>query len=126
MGSGPIFYLPAIGIGPMGTPVGQSTVRDGFGHTTGTVLVQNTVYSWTFFTAMGSDARTALGAGNLSLVAGGLSVRTTLRGTTSFASFQKVKLTLAPPIPSLSPAGLAAAAALVLLAAGWALRRRLG
>jgi len=42
------------------------------------------------------------------------------------ASFHKVNLTLAPPIPSLSPAGLAAAAALVLLAAGYALRRRLG
>ena len=41
-------------------------------------------------------------------------------------SFQKVKLTLAPPIPSLSPAGGVAAAALVLLAAGYAMRRRLG
>jgi hypothetical protein len=35
-----------------------------------------------------------------------------------------VRLTLAPPIPSLSPAGAAAAAALMLLAAGYALRRR--
>ena len=68
----------------------------------------------------------ALGAGNPSLVAGGLSFRTTLNGTTPYASFQKVKLTLAPPIPSLSPAGLAAGGALVLLAAGYALRRRFG
>src|SRR5262249_29452374 len=30
-------------------------------------------------------------------------------GTTPYASFQKVNLTFAPPIPSLSPAGLAAA-----------------
>jgi len=37
-----------------------------------------------------------------------------------------VTLTLARPIPSLSPAGLAAAAVLVLLAAGFALRKRLG
>ena len=76
-----------------------------------------------FFSVMGSDARTALGAGNLSLVAGGLNFRNTLAGQTGYASFHKVKLTLAPPIPSLSPAGVAAAAALVLLAAGWALRR---
>jgi len=73
---------------------------------------------------MGSDARTPLGAGTLSLVAGGLSFRTTTAGTTPVASFQKVKLTLGAPIPSLSPAGLAAAASLLLLAAGWALRRQ--
>jgi hypothetical protein len=125
-GVGPIFYLPAIGIGPMGTPVGQSTVRDGFGHTTGTVLVQNTIYSATFFTVMGSDGRTALGAGNIAVVAGGMNVRHTLAGAGPYLSFQKVSLSLAPPIPSLSPAGVAAAAALVLLAAGYALRRRLG
>jgi hypothetical protein len=35
-----------------------------------------------------------------------------------------VKLTLAPPIPSLSPAGVAVAAALLLLAAGYALHGR--
>jgi hypothetical protein len=79
-----------------------------------------------FLSVMGSDARTPLGAGNLSLVAGGLSFRNTLAGQTPYASFQKVSLTLGAPIPSLSPAGLAAAAALVLLAAGWALRKRLG
>src|SRR5262245_41398521 len=125
-GAGPIFYFPALRIGPMGTPVGQSTVRDGFGQTTGTVLVQNTVYSWTFFTVMGSDGRTALGAGNIAVVAGGVNLRHTIAGTAPYLSFQKVKLTLAPPIPSLSPAGVAAATALVLLAAGYSLRRRLG
>ena len=75
---------------------------------------------------MGSDQRTPLGAGNLSLVAGGLSFRHTIPGQTPYASLQKVTLTLGAPIPSLSPAGLAVAAALVLLAAGYALRRRLG
>ena len=58
------------------------------------------------------------------LVAGGLSFRHEGTAPTPYASFQKVKLTLGAPIPSLSPAGLAAAVALVLLAAGWALRRR--
>ena len=53
-----------------------------------------------------------------------MSLRTTLAGTTPYATFHKVTLTLAPPIPSLSPVGLIAAAALVLLATGWALRSR--
>jgi hypothetical protein len=39
---------------------------------------------------------------------------------------QRVRMMLGAPLPSLSPAGLAAAAALVLVAAGHALRRRLG
>ncbi|HZO08530.1 MAG TPA: hypothetical protein VFC77_04065, partial [Myxococcota bacterium] len=63
----------------------------------------------------------------LSLVAGGLVFQrnfTTPTGTPRGA-FDKVTLTLAPPIPSLSPAGVAAAGALVLLGAGYALRGRL-
>src|SRR5262249_11690171 len=93
----------------------------------GRVIAQQTIGTGgqDFFTAMGSDARTALGAGNLSVVAGGLSFRSTLAGTAPYASFHKGTLTLAPPIPSLSPAGFVAAAALVLLAVGWALRRRI-
>jgi len=93
------------------------------------VLAQQTIGTGgqDFFTVMGSDGRTALGAGDLSLVAGGLSFRNTPTGQIPpYASFEKVKLTLAPPIPSLSPAGFAAAGALVLLAAGYAMRRRLG
>lgn len=126
-GSGPIWYGPAVAVGPMGTLAGRSTQRYGFGQTTGTVIAQQTdgTGGQDFFTVMGSDARTALGAGNLSLVAGGLNFARTLGGTTPYASFQKVTLTLGAPIPSLSPAGGAAAAALVLLAAGRALRRRL-
>ena len=123
-GTGPVFYFPQIGVGPMGTPVGQATTRYGFPNTTGTVLIQNTSYSWTFFTLMGSDARTALGAGNISLVAGGVNFRNTLAGQAPYMSFQKVSLTLGAPIPSLSPAGAAAAAALILLAVGYALHRR--
>jgi hypothetical protein len=127
-GTGPIFYLPAIGTGPMGTLAGQFTTHYGFGQTTGTVFAQQTTGTagQDFFSVMGSDARTPLGAGNLSLVAGGVSFRTVYAGETPYASFQKVSLTLGAPIPLLSPAGLAAAAALVVLAAGWALRRRIG
>jgi hypothetical protein len=112
----------------MGTLAGQFTTQYGFANTTGTVIAQQTdgTGGQDFFTVMGSDARTPLGAGNLSLVAGGLSFRHNLCCESPYASFQKVSLTLGAPIPSLSPAGLAAAAALVLLAAGWALRRRIG
>ena len=125
-GTGAVFYLPTIAMGPMGTLAGQLTTHYGFAHTTGTVLVQNTGYSTSFFTLMGSDARTPLGAGNISLVAGGLSFRrnTTTPTGASYGTFAKVSLTLAPPIPSLSPAGAAAAGALLLLAVGYALRRR--
>src|SRR4029453_15784310 len=127
-GTGPIYYLPTVATGPMGTKAGQYTTNYGFGQTTGTVLAQQSTGTGgqDFFTAMGSDARPAVGAGNLALVAGGLSFRNTLARQTPSGGFQKVKLTLGAPIPSLSPAALAAAAALVLLAAGWAMRRRLG
>ena len=41
-----------------------------------------------------------------------------------YASYNKVFLTLVPFVPSMSPAGAAAAGALMLLAVGYALRRR--
>ena len=127
----PTFYFPAIATGPMGTLASRVTTQYGFAHTTGTVIVQQHLGTGgpDFFTVMGSDARTPLGAGNLSLVAGGLTFRRNFSSPTvgvPYGSFDKVTLTLAPPTPSLSPAGGAAAVALVLLAAGYALRRRLG
>ena len=65
-------------------------------------------------------------AGNISTVAGGISFRNSNAGQSPYASFHKVWLSLAPPVPSLSPAGAAAATALVLLAVGYGLRRRGG
>src|SRR4030095_15158267 len=41
-GSGPVFYLPQIATGPMGTPAGQVTTHYGFANTTGTVIAQQT------------------------------------------------------------------------------------
>jgi hypothetical protein len=125
--TGPTFYLAALGTTPMGMSFGQFTTHYGFAHTTGTAIAQQfigTAGVGDFFTLMGSDARTALGAGNLSVVAGGLSFRTSLLGTRPWATFHKVRLVLGAPIPSLSPASAGAAAALVLVAAGYALRRR--
>jgi len=118
-------WCPGTGSEPGCTLISTHT---GFPFTTGTVIAQQTTGSGgaDFFTVMGSDVRTVLGAGNIALVAGGLSLRrwagsSSLLG--SFASYGRVRMTLSAPIPSLSPAGLAAATALLLLAAGYALRR---
>jgi hypothetical protein len=111
-----------------GAPFPCTVFHTGFPFTTGTVFVQQTTGSAgdDFFSVMGSDQRTALGAGNLSLVAGGLSRRANPSGSSAqgWASFGRVQMTLAPPIPTLSPAGLAAAVALLLLAVGYAARGR--
>jgi hypothetical protein len=127
-GAGPTFRFPGLGVSAGGMSFSQSTTEYGFGHTTGTVIVQQTSGSHgdDFFTVMGSDARTPLGAGNISTVAGGISFRNTLAGQTPYTTFHKVWMTLAPPVPTLSPAGGIAAAALVLLAAGYARRRKVG
>jgi hypothetical protein len=125
--TGMIFYLPQLGTGPMGTQAGQITSNFGFSHTTGTVIGQQTVGTGgqDFFTFKGSDMRTALGAGNIQSVAGGISFRNTLAGQTPYISMHKINITMAAPIPSMSPAGFAAAGALMLLAVGYVLRRRL-
>jgi len=127
-GTGPILRVGTVGTSAMGTPVIWSTTEFGFAHTTGTVIVQQTAGSAAddFFTVMGSDMRTALGAGNISTVAGGISFRNTLGGQTPNATFHKVWMTLSPPVPSLSPAGIAALGALLLLAVVYVLRRRVG
>jgi hypothetical protein len=120
--TGMLFYLPTIAVGPMGTLAGQFTSNYGFSHTTGTVIGQQTTGTGgqDFFTFMGGDARTALGAGNISTVAGGISFRNTLAGQTAYVSMHKFNVTMGAPIPSMSPAGFAAAGALMLLAVGCA------
>jgi hypothetical protein len=117
---------------PLMTMTGQYTTNDGFPHTTGTVLAQ--ILTGTggddAFTVMGTDARTALGGGNLNTVAGGLARRNQLGLAgivhTGYAQFDKIFMELGPPVPSMSPAGFAAAGILMLLAVGYALRRRIG
>ena len=51
--------------------------------------------------------------------------RGTASSKTAYASFHKIFMTLGPDVPSMSPAGFAAAGALMLLAVGYALRRRI-
>ena len=106
---------------------GQSTTNTGFPQTTGTVQVQQTTGTGggDIFTVMGYDKRTGLGAGAIALVAGGLSQRNTLAGSTRYAGYTRLFMTMGPKVPSMSPAGFAAAGALMLLAVGYALRRRI-
>jgi hypothetical protein len=114
--TGPIFMLSA-----------QTTSNTGFPATTGTVFAQQTTGTGgaDLFTVTGSDNRTALGAGNITLVSGGISQRNTLAGQTSYAVFGRITMALQPKgVPSVGPSGLATGAVLMLLAVGFALRRR--
>ena len=125
-GCGALMNQPCT-MGSMGTKVGQFTSNYGFAHTTGAVFGQQTkgTGGQDFLSFMGYDKRTALGAGNIQTVAGGISYRNTIKNHTPYASLHRVRMSLAAPIPSMSPAGFAAAGVLMLLAVGYALRRRL-
>jgi len=116
-----------LGTTPMGFKFANFTTNYGFAHTTGTVFGQQSDGTGgdDFFTFMGYDKRTALGAGAIQTVAGGLSARTSPLGETPYIAMHRVRMNLGAPIPSLSPAGFAAAGALLVLAVGYALRRRM-
>src|SRR5262249_19014082 len=69
---GSLLYYPQVGTGPMGTKAGQFTTSYGFAQTTGAVFAQQNVGTGgsDFFTFMGYDKRTPLGAENIQTVAG--------------------------------------------------------
>jgi hypothetical protein len=123
-GCGQIKSLGATnGVGPKST-----NMNWGFPWTTGSVSATNIETigggpGTTTLTAMGADYRNALGKGNIVMVAGGI----TYRGTqnTNFVSIDVVSMNFIAPVPALSTPGLAAVGALIVLAAGYALRRRL-
>jgi hypothetical protein len=124
---GPVVGMTPGIMTPMGGTAGQFTTNWAFGHTTGNVIVQQVTGSGgdDFFAVVGSDMRTAMGGGNITTVAGGLARRNTAGGATHYAQWDKVSMVLGPPVPSMSPAGFAAAGVLMLLAVGYAMRRRL-
>lgn len=105
---------------------GQFTTNYGFPATTGTVIVQQSTGTGgrDFFTVQGSDNRTALGAGNITVVSGGMSRRNGTSAFTRYSAFHKISMVIGPMAPSMSPAGFAAAAILMVLAVGYAMRRR--
>ena len=119
LSSGPVTNASALGPG--------SNYNWGMPWTTGTVTVVNTETQFgqprsTTLTAMGSDSRNAIGAGNITLVAGGTSYRK--QAVQNFAALDLVHMTIGPYTPALSPSGAGLAGALIALSAGYLLRRR--
>jgi hypothetical protein len=100
----------------------------GFPWTTGTVTAKNFQTNQgqpgtTSLTAMGTDSRTALGAGKITLVAGGHTHR--VGANQDYSAIDVFLMTFKPILPSMSRPGLVAAGVLMLLAVGYAYRRRL-
>jgi hypothetical protein len=104
---------------------GNSFTYTGFPFTTGTVNVSvlgaPPTYPGTYVTLTGSDSRTPLGKGNITLVAGGLSHT---GGLFDLVVQQSFTLTLgAPSVPVMSAPGYAGLAIGLLAIAGYGLRR---
>jgi hypothetical protein len=110
----------------------EMTTNYGFPHTTMTVIGQQTFAPYPpgddFFTLMGYDKRGPNGGGNIATVAGGISFRNApTAGVVDrpYVSIHRIWYKLYTPVPTMSPAGFAAAAGLLLVAVGYGLRRRL-
>jgi hypothetical protein len=121
--------MTTTGPGTMNAYVPQDVnLNIGFPWTTGTVtasrkdVVQGAPQTTTL-TLMGTDMRNAAGAGTITLVAGGMSHRVT--SNTNFIAIDAVTLSFGEKTPSMSPTGFAVAAVLMVLAVGYAFRRRL-
>jgi hypothetical protein len=97
----------------------------GFPFTTGmiTVSAPGADGGGELFMLTGKDSRTSGGAGTIQLVAGAVSQRVT-SGPNANRGWVQLKLTKVAETPALSPAALATTAGLMLLAAGYAMRRR--
>jgi len=76
------------------------------------------------FTLEGKDSRTQSGAGTIQMVAGSLSTRLA-SGFNGNRGWLRLTLKGIPPVPSMSPVGLTATVALILLAFGYTMRRRI-
>jgi len=108
---------------PNPSPTTSMNLDWGMPWTTGTVTVANVGDSVpTNLTAMGSDARTPLGAGRITMVAGG----TTERQPSSqrFAAIEVINLHFASPVPLLSWPSFIAMMLLLALAGGYMASRR--
>jgi hypothetical protein len=108
----------------VGTGASTGNLYTGFPWTTGNVYVKVTigVTGTTTFSVSGSDARTPLGAGNITLHAGGLLHRIVQGRTMAYHDY--VRMRMRQPTPSMSLAGVVAGGLLIVLVVGYALRRR--
>jgi hypothetical protein len=116
-----------IGMGTQYQAVTATTTNTGFPWTTGMVVAQqntNVPGGYDYFTGTGSDMRSNLGRGQITMVAGGLSIRKTAATLLSTGSMDTFTLVLGGAAPTMSKTGFAAAAALMVIAVGYAFRRR--
>jgi hypothetical protein len=104
----------------------SSNINFGFPWTTGMITgiaTEDLPVQPSTFTSTGSDNRTVLGAGNITLVAGGLSHR--FPADSVFIMLDKITMTISPRnLPSMSPTGIAALVTVLIAGAGYAVRRR--
>ena len=115
--------LVGTGVLKQGSP--GITTNTGFPFSVATVLAQQTQsVPPDLFTVTGYDARNASGYGKIVLVAGGMALRTNTAGQQVGGSVDTISLTISKKTPSMSAGGFAAAAVLMVLAAGYAMRRR--
>ena len=110
-----------------GTGTNSTNTNTGFPWTTGVmtgIATEDLPVQPSTFTFTGSDNRTDLGLGNITLVSGGLSFRQPANSV--FIQASKITMTIAARdnLPSMSPPGLAALATLIVVGAGYAVRRR--
>lgn len=144
----PVNLSPAIGIGafgpgplnPTGPPgtvsvfafitpmIGPTNMAasDGFPWTTAkiTISAAGAKGGAEVFIISGDDTRTSMGAGTIQMVSGSLSTRP-ISGDNSNRAWVKLVLEPNPQVPSMSVLGLATTAGLMLLTAGYAMRRRI-
>lgn len=113
---------------------GEVQTGTGFAWTTGTISATNysgvehlstsgTTPVYTYWTLSGYDNRTALGAGNIQMVSGGLFHAPS--SPNDSVTRRTWTLTLAEKVPSMGPVGFAVATALMILAVGYTFRNRL-
>jgi hypothetical protein len=125
---GPIGEVTFFTFTPAMTMMGFTNMATSFGYpwTTGVITVSAPLAAGApeVFTITGQDNRTAGGAGTIQLVAGSLSQRT-LTGPNANRAWVRLVLFEPSGTPTMSPAGIAATAALMVLAVAYVLRRRL-
>jgi hypothetical protein len=97
----------------------------GYPWTTGMITISAfAAGQFELFTITGMDNRTTMGAGTIQLVSGGVSQRTQ-SGPNANRGWIRLVLAPLPGVPALSTPALAVTAGLMLLVAGYTMRRRL-
>jgi hypothetical protein len=104
----------------------NDAASDGFPWTTAKISISamSAMGNPEIFVISGRDDRTSMGAGTIQMVSGSLSQRP-LSGDNANRAWLRLVLAPNPQVPSMSVLGLATTAGLMLLTAGYAMRRRI-